>query len=297
MRVLVTGAAGFLGGHVAAAALKRGWKVTATYRQSKKLPAGLEGCFMDLQDEESIREAVAAAKPQAVIHAAAMARPDDCAAAPQLCQAINVEGTQILASAAQDAGAKMVFVSTDLVYDGKAAPYQETTAVTRPLGVYGKSKVDAEEACMAETQASACLARTVLMYGTPVSGGVSLLQALIRSLRQGETVKAFSDQIRCPIAVTDLAEALLRCAERDIKGAIHLAGPESLSRLAFALKAAKAFKLDPAKILPDLHAKRSFPDPRPLDVSLEIKRMRKLLDMEPMDPDAGLALAASNEKR
>lgn len=211
--LLVTGGSGLLGRAVRAAA--DGWTVVAPSH------AGMDVC-----DTGAVRAAMRGAAPAAVIHCAYV-RED---------RAVNVDGARIVAAAAAERGARLVHLSTDVVFAGRDAPYTEDDPPD-PVHDYGRAKADAEREVMAAHR-GAVMVRTSLMYGGPESPPVRM----VLDAAAGRTdVAFFADEHRSVAHVDDVAAAVLALARMDVRGPLHVAGPEPVSRLAFAHAVCRAY--------------------------------------------------------
>jgi dTDP-4-dehydrorhamnose reductase len=289
-RILITGGSGFLGGHLAVAAAAAGNDVIAAFHAHR--PEGgpaVHWLRLDLEDEGGTFEAVRSAHPQIVLHAAAMAKPDDCAREPEKAKRVNTGGSRAVARACAAVGARLVLVSTDLVFDGGTPPYAEDAPV-RPLSLYGRTKLLAERAVL-EGVPDAAAARVTLLYGRPAIEGSSFSETLRTSWQAGKTTALFTDQYRTMIGGANLAAALLELAHSDFRGLIHLGGAERISRFEFGLRLAARLGVDPALIRPSEMADYSPPALRPADVSLEIGLARRVLRTPLLDCREGLAAA------
>jgi dTDP-4-dehydrorhamnose reductase len=244
-RLLITGGGGFLGRELVARAPAHGWEVRATWRSSRPgLPA--EWLQVDVRDADAM--ARLARGVDAVIHTAYRQGEDEWST--------NVHGSETVARAA--AGARLIHLSTDLVFDGRRGRYRERDA-TDPVSSYGRSKAEGERR-VAAVHPEATIARTSLLYGGPEPGPQELLA------RRG--TRFFVDEIRSPARVGDLAEALLELLPLELRGPLHLGGEDDVSRFDFAV----ALGADPARIEPA----HTTPDRAP-DVSLDSSRARALL--------------------
>jgi len=196
--LLVTGATGYLGRELMRSADA----------------AGVSSADADLRDPDAVAALFARLRPTAVINTAY--RQDD--------RAVTFDGAVNVARAA--AGARLVQVSTDVVFDGeKGVPYVEEDEPT-PLTDYGRAKADAERAVLA-AHPEALVVRTSLLYGGPEPGPQERLAA-------DPDASFFTDEFRCPIQVGDLARALLELVATDRAGVLHVAGCDRLSRAEFA---------------------------------------------------------------
>lgn len=231
MKLLVTGGAGYLGSEVCRQAVESGWEVFAT--QFAAPPPFGSPLRLDVRDEQSVHRVLMRHGPDAVVHTAYVQR------GPAM-EATIVRGSAAVAGAAHRCGSRLVHLSTDLVFDGEhGAPYDEE-AEPRPVMAYGGAKLEAER-LVARAHPEALVVRTSLLYGKPEPGPQERL-----AFR--DDVDFFTDEIRCPTRVDELASALLELAGHGTTGVLHLAAPVAVSRydLACALRTAHGF--DPASV-------------------------------------------------
>ena len=199
--LLLTGASGFLGGCLMEKARAR-WSLTAI-SNSNHQPGTTA---LDLTSREAALACVRAVRPQVILHAAANSNLDACERHPQAAIDINTNAVATLLEAAQEVGARLILVSTDMVFDGDRGNYSENDMV-RPLSVYGQTKIAAERLVL-EAPGRHLIARSALIYGRPVHGGSSFSQWIENRLRAGQHVPLYTDQFRSPIWVENLAEVL-----------------------------------------------------------------------------------------
>jgi dTDP-4-dehydrorhamnose reductase len=300
MRILVTGASGFVGFWVAKRLLAAGHEVVGTHcAQPDRLAAlnGVEPAQLELADPVSVRSVFESAGPEVVVHCAAMPDLGPCQQAPELARRCNTQATIELARLTADRRGRFVFLSTDQVFDGEASLYAEEDE-PNPLHVYGQTKLDAEQAVL-ELQSDAWVIRTALVYGQSPSGKRSASEQVVNKLRAGEVLRLFTDEYRTPIYIEDAAAAIECCALTPSRAVgskatpgdrmLHIAGPDRVSRYEFGVAVARAAGLDHGVIHAAKQADVALPLPRPKDLSMRIERLRVALGQTPRSLAEGLA--------
>jgi dTDP-4-dehydrorhamnose reductase len=256
MKLLVTGGAGYLGSELCRQAVERGFDVLATQLHTRPLHG--RAVPLDVRDAEATDHALMRHGPDVVVHTAYLLAGTEL-------ERTNVQGSHAVAQAARRCGARLVHVSTDLVFDGEqGAPYDEE-AEPRPVMAYGAAKLAAER-IVAKDDPEAVIVRTSLLYGKPEPGPQELL-----AFR--DDVEFYTDEIRCPTLVSELAGALLKLAATDLAGPLHVAAPEAVSRYELARALRAAHGLDPDAV-------RGVPSPRrgrARNVALDSSRAAGLL--------------------
>lgn len=244
-RLLVTGGCGYLGREVVAQAPARGWDVRATWFERPPATGG-DWVRVDVRDEDAL--AVAIEDVDAVVHTAYKQGEREWD--------VNVVGSAAVARAA--AGRRLVHLSTDLVFSGDRGSYREGDEPA-PVNSYGRSKAEAERR-VAAAHPDATIARTSLIYGGSEPGPQEQLAR--------ENRRFFVDELRSPVQVGDLADAILELLELDAPGPLHLGGADDISRFDFAV----LLGADPAQLEP-VH---TTPERAP-NVTLDSSRARALL--------------------
>jgi len=252
--LLITGASGYLGGEL----MRRAPRAAGTY-----LTAELPGAVhLDVRDAGAVAGVFAELRPEVVIHTAYSERGAEA-------EAINVAGSRNVARAAADGGARLVHVSTDLVFDGRLGRAYTEDDEPNPILDYGRQKLAAEEAVSAELPQT-LVVRTSLIYG---GGEPSRHELAVLDAADGRSaMRFFSDELRSPVQVGDLAAALLELASTDAAGLLHVAGADDVSRLEFARLVAASAGREPDRLEGALAAE--FTPPRPLDCRLDSSRAR-----------------------
>ncbi|MFK4041097.1 sugar nucleotide-binding protein [Nonomuraea wenchangensis] len=259
MRVTVVGGGGFLGGELVRQAAEAGHRVAATCF-SRPGRAAAEWRTLDVRDRAAAAAVLAALRPDVVVNAAY--RQDDWAT--------TATGAAHVALACAAQGARLVHVSSDAVFSGDAVTYAED-AEPDPISPYGAAKAAAEVAVRAVDPAAAVV-RTSLIIGD----GGSPQEARVHALATGRADGVlFTDDVRCPVHVRDLAAALLELAASGSAGVHHVAGPDAVSRHELGCLIARRDGLDPARLPAGLRAGSGVPGPA--DVRLDCTATRRLL--------------------
>jgi dTDP-4-dehydrorhamnose reductase len=292
MKILLTGANGFLGYYLSDILTNAGLDLLATSRGPCRLPFLSTDRFMyeslDFTDRERTLQVVAAYAPDWIIHAGAMGKPDDCALQPAVASQINVAGTQYLIQAAQRCETKFCYLSTDFVFDGVEGNYTEQAA-RKPINHYGQTKLEAEK-LVERSGLEWSIVRTVLVYGKPMTGRSNLLSIVQDKLNRGESYQVVDDQIRTPTYVEDLADGIFRMITRSATGVFHLSGQEVLTPYAMAIRAASYLRGDASLIVRTDTASFQQPAKRPLRTGLCIDKAREQLGFSPRTFEEGLRL-------
>jgi dTDP-4-dehydrorhamnose reductase len=260
MKVLVTGANGFTGQHLIKTLVDKGFEVIATSRDASRLPSynNLTYYNIELTDVRNVENLFDLTRPDAVIHTAAMSKPDECAANPDLCTANNIDATGHLLGAAIKVGTQhFVYLSTDFIF-GEGGPHAEYDAPS-PLNLYGASKLEAEALVNAST-IKATIVRPVFMYG-PVWENLrpSFIQWVAGKLKNGEPIKVVTDQARTPTYIGDLCWGIRKIINDQVTGTFHLAGKDIVSPYDMAVAVAKHLNL-PLGLIEPVTAS-TFPEP------------------------------------
>jgi dTDP-4-dehydrorhamnose reductase len=219
MRTLVLGGTGMLGRAMVAEA------------RARSLPVlGLSHAQADIRDRERLLYWVDAFRPELIVNCAAYTKVDACEGeGRELAFAINGEAVDSVVAAARAANARMVHISTDYVFDGKASvPYREDDP-TDPLSVYGQSKLDGERRALALDRST--VVRTSWLFGP---GGPNFVATMVRLIESGQALRVVRDQLGAPTYTLFLARAVLDLAAEDIRGVVHFRNREPVSWYEFA---------------------------------------------------------------
>ena len=277
-KILVTGASGQLGSYVLRELKQRGEETIAWSKQPNVELFDTACQSIDLAKVDEVAEAFEAAKPDIVIHAAAMSGVGACFRDPPQARQTNVTATRMLAELADRHKARLVYVSTDLVFDGNKKWYKETDCPA-PLSVYGNSKASAERSVLRHEQH--LVLRLSLLFGPSINGRPSFFEQQIQSLREGTSCALFEDEWRTPLSLQVAAEGVLAAGQSDIAGIIHLGGPERLSRLEMGQRLARVLGKNESSLVAAKREDLPSGEPRPRDTSLACDRWdQKIHDFE-----------------
>jgi dTDP-4-dehydrorhamnose reductase len=236
---------------------------------------------LDLAVDNSIHKAVEQAQPDIIFHTAALTDVDRCEAERDLACRINARGTKVLAEAAKKAGAFLVYISTDYVFDGQRGMYKEKDRAN-PISHYGYTKL------LGEKYAN-FVARSCVIYGSkPASGKINFALWILEKLQKGEEIRIVTDQYVSPTLNTNLAGMLLEAGEQRREGIYHLAGATRTSRYDFACKLAYVFELERSLIIPAKMADLCWKARRPTDSSMDVSKATQLLNEKPWYIDKSL---------
>lgn len=280
-RWLVSGASGQLGSHVVRQLARDapGEPVCALVGRNAVGTAGTEVQRVSLADVNTLRRITRVFRPTHILHLGAMTAVDECHARPAEAEEINVGATRALAEATTDLHARLVFSSTDMVFDGDHAPYRETDP-TRPLSHYGRTKAAAERV-LAEFDRT-LVVRIPLMYGLPCSTRPTTFSQQLAALHSRQPLRLFTDEFRTPVWLADAARALIGLARDDLTGLIHVAGPERLSRYELVARCAALLGIHDPNLIAVSRLEIAAAEPRPADLSLDGRILaRRLPALQP----------------
>jgi dTDP-4-dehydrorhamnose reductase len=285
-RILVTGVSGFLGRYVTES-LRDRYKVLGTYHSH---PTALDGCTLtclDVADAGRVRAIFREFRPNAVVHTAALGDVDACERHPDDAHRINVQGTESIAQASVEVGARLIYISTDQVYDGVKGHYDEVD-VPLPLMVYGRTKLEGEHRTTTICRGAVIL-RLALMYGWGTPTRLNFVDWLAERLQAGQEIPLFVDQYRTPLFVGQAAEAIGRLIDApEVSGVFNLGGGERINRYALGLKFCEVFQLPKASLKPIEMSSAEGLAARPRDCSMNSSKISAQLQIRPLAVEEGL---------
>lgn len=293
-RLLLTGASGFLGGHIADQARNR-YEVAACYCTAPFAMDGVRVHSVDLTKRAPVQKLLERVRPHIVLHCAAQSNLDRCQIHQEDAAAVNIDATSYLARWCGRNEVRFIYISSDMVFDGYQGSYKETH-VMRPLNFYGWTKAEAEREVASHCK-NYVIARSALLYGRPVTGGTSFSSWIEQRLREKQIVPLYNDQYRSPLLAANGAEALLELAGNEFTGILHLGGCERIDRYSFGLKLAQILGYD-STLLRECSMKDSHSAaPRPRDVSFCIDKAKKFLRTKLLSVEEGMRMMRRSTHR
>ncbi|MCB0153881.1 MAG: sugar nucleotide-binding protein [Anaerolineae bacterium] len=280
-RLLVTGGSGYLGRHLTVKTTEI-YNVYTTYHGHPNQIVTGQSLPLDLTDRAAVLKLVAEVRPQAIIHAAAI---NPGSGDEVLMMAVNAEGSRYVAEAAVAVGARLVHISTEMVHDGRHAPYADD-AVPSPLQGYGRSKA-AAEANVAAVDPRAAIVRTSLIYGLDEMDRGTV--GFVARLQAGEELLLFTDVIRQPVWRETLSAALLKLTRLDYSGPLNVVGRQPLSRAEFGRRMLAYWRVETNDLVGEGRG-ADVSASIPLDLRLTVERGERLLQMPFLGVDEVLAL-------
>lgn len=290
MKVLITGANGFLGHYLVGQLLQNGYDVIATGKGNNRLPYSNSEKFvyaeMDFTNPFAVNDIFDTHKPEVVVHAGAISKPDECELNQKKAFRINTESTVTMLSNAAKHKCFFIFISTDFVFDGEEGMYTEGD-IPNPVNFYGKTKLEAEEA-VKRFEHDWAIVRTVLVYGKPMAGRSNILTIVKEKLENGEAYSVVDDQVRTPTYVEDLAAGIISIIEKRACGIYHLSGINILTPYEMACKTADFLGLDKSLIKRVTAESFSQPAKRPARTGFIIDKAKRELAYSPVTFMEGL---------
>ncbi|GGB94128.1 SDR family oxidoreductase [Dyadobacter sediminis] len=293
-RILVTGSNGLLGQKLIELLVSENTCETiATAKGGNRLnfSKGYEFLEMDVTDPVQVDQVMGAARPDVVIHTAAMTNVDQCESEKDACWKLNVTAVEIVVAACRKYDVFLEHVSTDFIFDGTAGPYKEED-LPNPVSFYGWSKYAAEKVVI-HSGINWAIARTVLVYG--IAHDMSRSNIILwvkKSLEEGKAIKVVTDQFRTPTLAEDLAKGCFLIAGRKEQGIFNISGSDFMTPYEMAMMTADYFSLDKSLISPTDASTFTQPARRPPRTGFDLTKSRNVLGYEPHTFREGIALLA-----
>jgi len=284
-RILITGASGLLGLNMALEASKVHTVLGQVHSHSLNVN-DFETVQANLLASGAVQHLLDQTRPDWVVHCAALADIDACERDPQQARQLNSEVPRNLAMHVARSGARLLYVSTDAVFDGKRGGYRETDA-PNPLSTYPRTKLEGEQAVAAE-DSQAIIAR-VNLFGWSLSGKRSLAEFFFNNLSAGRSCMGFTDIFFCPMLVNDLGLLFLHMLDAGLSGLYHAVGSECISKYEFGLRLAQSFGCDAGLVVPTSVEESGLLAVRSPDLTLNVQKLAQDLGEPVPGLSTGLA--------
>lgn len=259
MRIFLTGANGQLGR-----------ELQKRLQGTEFLPTDVQE--LDITDEQTVSTMIGSYRPDVVIHGAAWTQVDAAEEKIDLAYKVNAVGTQNIAMACLQCNAKMVYISTDYVFDGTLGRAYTEIDSTNPMSIYGKSKCTGEVLARQITNKLFIL-RTAWLYGD----GPNFVRTMLKMGQERETLQVVNDQFGCPTSTADLAEAVLRFIDTNRFGTYHAVNVGVTTWYDFARKIFELAGNTRVKVLPVTTQQFVRPAPRPAYSPLDTRLLNLAL--------------------
>src|SRR5246127_3211892 len=225
---------------------------------------------VDIRDRKHVQEVVGEKRPRWIVLAAAYTDVDGCESDPRRAFEVNRDGAANVAEAAKTFGAKLLFLSSDYVFDGKKGSPYETEDPRNPQGVYGRSKAEAEVRLL-EVLPEVCIARTSWLFGT---GGKSFPDTILKLAASRPGLDVGNDQRGCPTYTVDLARGIIGLCRKDATGIVHVTNSGDCTWFEFACEIVKSLGLE-TEVRPVSSQQMARPAPRPAYSVLAATSLRR----------------------
>jgi dTDP-4-dehydrorhamnose reductase len=281
-KLLITGTSGLLGNNIVEVA-KHSYKVIPTYNTKPLHSNSLKLEITNLNEALSIFNKL---EPNIVIHTASETNVDKCETEKEHAWKTNVEGTRNIAEACQEVNAKLVYISTDYVFDGEKGLYNEEDK-PNPVNYYGLTKLEGEKQVIEYCKNYAIL-RTSVLYGWH-PWKQNFATWIINKLKRQQEITVVKDHYNTPTLADNLAEMSVEVTKKDLRGLYHASGSKRISRYEFAKQIAKTYNLNADLIKPvKMSQLTAWIAKRPRDSSLNTSKIQKQLKTKPLNITEGL---------
>jgi len=282
-KVLVIGANGFLGTNLfkfrnSGIGLYQNLNLVSADLDNSNLPSDVPFYTIDITNYEQSEKKIIKISPDVIVLTAAMTNVDQCEVDRKLASKINVKGTLNIVKACIKTNSKLVFLSTDFVFDGekKRGNYYKETDIPNPLSYYAKTKYKAE-LIIFSSGIEYLICRTAVLYGWNKKK-LNFITWILSNLEQNKPISIVTNQINSPTFVVNMAQILLLLIEKNAEGIYHTAGNCALNRYEIALRCAEVFEYNKNLITPLDYLEQKAT--RPKNAGLDITKLKKVIEPE-----------------
>jgi len=296
MKIIITGGTGLLGKALIESRANDD-EIVATYLGNYAMEdcEGVKYLKLDILDLEGHISIFRDFKPEVAIHTSSIGSPDYAETHKDITWSINVNGTNNMVELCNRFSAKLIYISSNGIYDGNNAPYGEDD-IADPINYYGKTKLEGEN-CTKKAKSEYAIVRPMLMYGwnNDVERNNIVTMSLAK-LKNGEKVYAYEDVFCNPLLSNECAKAIWKIIEKKMTGSFNIAGAERVSIFDLIKKTANAFGLDYKLVNPVRQGYFNELVKRPIDTSYNTRKMETILKIKPLSLNEGLDLMKTVKK-
>lgn len=284
-KFLVLGGSGLVGSSIINYA-KNDFDIIFSYNENKKNILNTQSFQINLiKNINEIETIIKNYDPRVVLHTIAHPSVDLCEMDHNIADKLHVDATRVIANTCASMGSKLIFLSTDAVFEGQSNKMYCEDDIPNPINYYGKTKLLAEKIVLNASSTNTVL-RTSVIYGWHKKSRFT--NWILDYLKNNKRVDSFSDQFNTPTLVDDLVKAILKIIDNNISGLYHATGKTCLSRYQFATLLAKQFSYDSSLIHPVTKFEKKQNAPRPTSTCLDSTKLEKILDFSFSDIYSGI---------
>lgn len=283
MKLYITGIAGLLGNNIVKRLVNR-CEITGVDIIDVEIPNITYEKF-SLYETERLKLHIAQVNPDVVIHTAAAVNVDECEENPEWAYKLNKQTTGEIADICNELGIKLVYISSDAVFDGECEKLYEETDPVNPLNIYAKTKLEGEKLVL--NYGRNLVFRTNI-YGQNIQDKKSFGEWIVSSLEEGKTLNMFEDIDFSPILVSDLAEIIYKALEADLCGLYHVCATGCISKYEFGIKMKKIFDLHTGIINKSQSETMHFKAKRSKHMGMSNGKIRKELGIKIRTPEESI---------
>ena len=289
-KILILGGSGFVSTNLIKY-LPENWEIFATYNSNIIKSEKIQSFKINfLETPEKIIPIIQNIKPDYIIDTVAFPSVDFCEENHSIADKLHIDATKIISKISNKINSKLLFLSTDAVFEGELNKKYFETNIPKPINYYGFTKLKAEEIILSTSKNNVVL-RTSVIYGTGTQSRFT--NWILSYLREKRPVDPFVDQFNSPTLVDDLSQAIVKILKNDISGLFHATGPTCINRYEFALMLAKEFNLDSNLVKPVTSSQKKQNAPRPISTCLNSSKLEEEINFTFRDLKTGISFIAS----
>jgi len=291
-KLLVLGGSGLVGSSFINTS-KTDYDIIFSYNTNKIKIPNTQSFQIDLLDDNKIEKIIENYNPDIVLHTIAHSSVDLCETDHSIANKLHIDTTNQIANICASINSKLIFLSTDAVFEGQLNKKYCETDIPNPINYYGKTKLDAEKIVLNASSNNVVL-RTSVIYGWHKKSRFT--NWILSYLKDNKIVDPFSDQFNTPTLIDDLIQVILKIIDKDISGLYHATGKTCLNRYQFAMLLAEKFSYDVSLIHSVTKLEKKQNAPRPISTCLDSTKLENLLNFSFSDISAGINFIFNKSK-